>query len=370
MVIPVNVQAKKTRVIEIDILRVLATILVVIGHSAYYQIISEYGAINYDQLMFENAVSDVPFHLVLVDVVRAIYLFHMPVFFMISGAAFRGSMGGRRPSGNWIEFKNLLVNKTKRCLIPFATVSLLYSVPLKLLGGYFKGRTATQVFGDIFKGQLLLLGNNYLWYLWALFLITLLVWLVERFLPIHDFFKIILFVIISQLRHSLGWPQTYQAMENCIFFYLGYLWFSYAKEWKAWFLQRRFIGGVAAIVLGLSCYICLHGTDPLLFEPSRSIAIVSSTILLYWFALILMEHCNIRKFEVWRILENSTFALYLYTDPLNYLILYATTSLFGITFLGTDYGAFILFSLRTLGVSLAAIGIATFLKRRNIPYLS
>lgn len=53
---------KRNRLYYIDILKVFACILVEVGHSAYYQMMANFGGINYDQIMALNNISDTKFH--------------------------------------------------------------------------------------------------------------------------------------------------------------------------------------------------------------------------------------------------------------------------------------------------------------------
>lgn len=64
---------KSSRIAELDILRLFCVILVVIGHSGFYQIVSPYGGINYDILIAQAFVPETFFHLLLCNVIDIIY---------------------------------------------------------------------------------------------------------------------------------------------------------------------------------------------------------------------------------------------------------------------------------------------------------
>lgn len=94
-----------------------------------------------------------------------IYIFHMPLFIALSGALYKKSLD----KGRYSTFVELLNKKSKSLLIPFGAVTVLYSVPIKFISGYFN--QSNDIVKDIFVGQILIQGNTHLWYLLTLFAI-------------------------------------------------------------------------------------------------------------------------------------------------------------------------------------------------------
>lgn len=72
----------KKNIVEYDILRVFALLLVVIGHCDYYDIETDYGG------MYSNfdSINQPILSYVLYMLTRCIYTFHMPLFMALSGA--------------------------------------------------------------------------------------------------------------------------------------------------------------------------------------------------------------------------------------------------------------------------------------------
>lgn len=60
---------------------------------------------------------------------------------------------------------------------------------------------------------------------------------------------------------------------------------------------------------------------------------------------------------------------YIYTDPLNYLILYISVNCFGLTSLTTEFGSLLVYLTRTVETMLVAYGICKFFERHHIKYL-
>lgn len=138
----------------LDYLRAFLIILVVFGHSLQYGLGVEYRS------FCDNIV------------VKAIYSFHMPLFMMISGYLFGFTV--KRHS-----FKEILINKTKSLLIPVA----VWSIPITFID-IIKYDSQRMNPWDFFKTYL----SEFLgafWFLWAVFLCSVTVLLVNKFLKDH-----------------------------------------------------------------------------------------------------------------------------------------------------------------------------------------
>ncbi|MFH2128081.1 MAG: acyltransferase [Pseudomonadota bacterium] len=107
---------------QLDIIKGLAITLVVAGH-----------------VLNRSPWPDPHLSLVAGWLVRLIYSFHIPLFFMLSGALF-GGLGGRTPMG-------YIARRFLRLMLPFGVYALLYHLV------FFPGQ------GDVWSG----LGHLYLW---------------------------------------------------------------------------------------------------------------------------------------------------------------------------------------------------------------
>ncbi|HGY9734265.1 TPA: acyltransferase family protein, partial [Streptococcus pneumoniae] len=118
---------------EYDILKIMAIILVVLSHSAYYKISSNYGGMDYQQYL--NSHSAFTLYKILGKFMEIIYYFHMPLFMAISGVFFSIQIKKDR----WNKIEKLLTSKFKRLILPFFVFTLLYSLPLKYISNYYNG---------------------------------------------------------------------------------------------------------------------------------------------------------------------------------------------------------------------------------------
>lgn len=174
---------------EYNIIRVFATLLVVIGHSGYISPMTKYGGISMGEY-------SVPVAQTAIDMlIRLIYTFHMPLFFSLSGALFYRKIA----NDGYKNAKDLIYNKTKRLLIPFILCTLLWVIPLKAVAGYWSH--SYNVFHDIIEGQILLLGNTHMWFLWVLFVITLLSYLLRNEEIIRIIVAIVMFIIGGAMKY-------------------------------------------------------------------------------------------------------------------------------------------------------------------------
>mgnify|MGYP001028896520 FL=1 len=123
----------KKHINDYDLLRIVATFLVVIGHSAYLSITVENGGVNYQ--LPENIAPAYTSWILNVDRYLSgwVYGFHMPLFFILSGAVYGISKN--------CSFDMLCKKKIKRLLIPYYIYSLGFMMPVKYLGNFYNSST-------------------------------------------------------------------------------------------------------------------------------------------------------------------------------------------------------------------------------------
>lgn len=129
---------------EYDLLKVFATLLVVIGHVT----------IRYNSTSYPTSNTIIP-----QIITQVIYLFHMPLFMALSGAIYR--LGEVK----YKQFTSFVKSKVKRLIVPYFFVGLFFLVPSICL---FQVQNSNEIFKTIWQ---LLLGQDcrHLWYLLALF---------------------------------------------------------------------------------------------------------------------------------------------------------------------------------------------------------
>lgn len=355
---------------EIDVMRFIAVILVVVGHSAAYQCVNEYENINYDLRMLQNNITDTVIHHDICRLSETIYLFHMPLFFAISGATFAASMLAKK-DGHYLRYPtvvSLIKEKGKKLLIPYIIVTLFWDIPLKYWGGVYNNcETKTEFYNNAIQGQLLLKGNSYLWFLIALFNVFLIVYLLEKYIK-NSVLNVYILVLIHFMKYGFSNNFTYTAMDNALYFYIGYTWITYREKYNTMVRKNKYIIWISSLTLILIEYIKNIWRIPNLDELLRYWGIGTGMVLIYSVALKLTE-LNFDTWKIVKIINGASFGIFLYAEPINYFMLRKYIDVFSISILGSEVGAFFLFLLRTLGVTVGAMIIVKTLKKVNLKIL-
>lgn len=116
------------RVIVFIWLRLFATKYVVIGHSTYLNMQSIYGGVEYQLPDWVNSMYNSEFLIWFRQLPQWIYGFHMPLFFMLSGATL-ALMPIR-------AFDEVLCSEAKRLLPPTLSFTA-FMLPIKRLGNIY-----------------------------------------------------------------------------------------------------------------------------------------------------------------------------------------------------------------------------------------
>ena len=207
---------KKKRILEIDLIKGIAIILMVFGHLIYF--------------IKPNILSKILFD--------SIYVFHMPIFFWISGYLFKP------------EF--IILDKINRILIPLIFFSIPHIVK-HILTFYW----SKNMFDNFLYECVNVLGGGYYWYLSYL----LIYYLISRFFCknlrgcIFIILLILLTVIISDMSNYES--KILWCLYNYLFFLGGYICNALYKE--NIFYRRISIYKVIGCFLGcvflIMCYL-------------------------------------------------------------------------------------------------------------------
>ena len=193
---------------EYNIIRVVATLLVVIGHAGYISPMTEYGGVSFGEY-------SIPVAQKIIDLgVRLIYSFHMPLFFALSGSLFYLNV----ESNKFNNLIDVLSVKAKRLLIPYVFCTLFWVIPIKALSGYWSN--SASLLKDIIFGQLFLYGNSHLWFLWVLFIVTVITWMFRK----NEIVRLLIALFSFCCGCILDVPQfgISRILLNLIWFELGY----------------------------------------------------------------------------------------------------------------------------------------------------
>ena len=309
---------KKT-IQEYNILKFIAIILVVLSHSTYYKITSNYGGVDYQSLIDDN------FSLLLYksfDKIREVlYYFHMPMFMALSGSFYYIQVKNNK----WIAINVLLKNKMKRLLFPFIIFSVLYTLPLKYLSNYFVDIS----FSRAFIGQIFLLGNSHLWYLYALFVIFLIAYYILK--KEVNIFNYLIVYVIHVISFLVKFTLISAPLQFLLWFSLGFLFESKRVEWNKKLLKYKsttFFIGVLFIILVL-IYNIIKGDFRLISKFLLDIIALTGSIFVYNIAYLLSKFSKLEDNKFYNLVVVNGLGIYIFSDTLNYLILYIIYTISG-----------------------------------------
>lgn len=341
-----NVVDKNGRVVVYDYLRLFATILVVIGHSAYLHIETQFGGVDYTLPTDISRTYNFIFLVFMRDGLSGwVYGFHMPLFFMLSGAvlALKPILG----------FDNVVKGKIKRLLIPYYLCGCFFMLPLKRLGNFYTNDTLPLAYNSFLGGG----ESGHLWFLPALF------------------WCILCFVLLIKLKRKFKFESTWILLGFAGTIHLTYT-----------FLPFDILG----LKTGLS-YI-LYFAIGYIFECERKKDRSIRQIIIWTMIVIIIECMNVRWYFlnsfwtiivgcyfIWllsqictyffpnaletgigKIIMDNLFNVYLFHDPLEYIVLRLS---WHFDILNNTVGVFVYSLGRTIFVFLCSIVIGVILNK-------
>ena len=338
--------------IEYNILKVITILLVLVSHSTYYTIVTNFGGINYEQWLLN--VNSVLLFKFLDKFREVIYYFHMPLFMAISGAFFQIQIHKNK----WKDLNSLLHAKFKRLMIPFFVFTLLYTIPVKYISNYF---VQTNVVNAII-GQLFLLGNSHLWYLYALFVIFILAYYVlQRY---SGFWILVFLFLLHLISNKIELTLIKAPIQFLFYFAMGFM-FESKREVYNKFLdsKRRFliflvIGFVVLILFnfGIKKYSILF--SKIIIE----ILAIYGSLLTYTISYYLSKSTTLVNTKIYQLILVNGLGIYIFSDTLNYLILYCAYIVGG-DFMFTSYGIILMVIIRFIGTLWLGIGLTILFKK-------
>ena len=342
----------KRTIEEYNILKFFAIILVVLSHSTYYIITSNFGGINY--LDFINDNTAMILHNILEKIVQIIYYFHMPMFMALSGTFYYLQV----KNSKWISFNMLYKNKIKRLLIPFIIFSVLYTLPLKYFSNYFENITLIRAF----SGQVFLLGNSHLWYLYALFVVFLLAYYILR-IEINIFTYVILY-FAHLISYKITLALISAPLQYLFCFSLGFLFESKREKWNNRILKNNWI----TILLGFSfiifvlVYHYIKGEYRLVSKFLLDILAILGSLFVYNISFLMSKYTTIENSKFYKLIVLNGLGIYIFSDTLNYFILHITY-LFGGDFMFSPIGIVSLVIIRFIVTLFGGLLITVIFKK-------
>ena len=358
------------RIKKWDILRILLVIMVVLGHSTYLKIDTNFGGIDYLQYLEESDNFPTKFYSVVENITNSIYLFHMPVFIFLSGVMFKRALDNRK----YDKFKYLVKDKFLKLIVPLIFVWTIWNIPIKYFSNYYQGISTLDMYI-----QIIFSSNVYLWFLEALFFSFLINWFIVKKVKsrlIQNILVIVMFIygcileLIVGKNMPLGNPLYYQ-----LWLYIGINWDSIQSKLDKFVLTKYiflFIDAVLiasnVIIYNLKIFMDLDEVMQILIILSKFIIPFISIYLLSKLSEFIEKVINIKDNTIKEI-SKYLFGIYLYAEPLNYLVLKIYYDIFGKYIFVSEIGSMILYFSRIGFSVLIAMIVVKILERYKLKYL-
>ena len=334
--------ANKNRINEYSVLRVLAMILVVIGHCQIFYI----GNIQFD-------IPKTTMYYIFEIIVEIIYKFHMPLFFFLSGAIYFVSTNYRN---KYNTLKELIVSKFKRLIIPYFAVSFFMLIPMRALIGVYNN---SNILKGITKDILLFHDPAHLWFLPVLFTVFVLFYIIAK-LSRRPF--IIYLIVAAVYIAALKIPDRYDlSLRYLLWFTFGYAFESVRIKYNQFLKGKNIALSITLIIIFAALFVVK--TESVMINLAMSNILTASGILItYNIALCLSNSNKFMSLRVFGILNKYNFDIYLYHDIFNYIILFILQS-FGLLVLFNTAPAYLLLMLiKTVGVTVLSVLLAILCK--------
>ncbi|HHG8391947.1 TPA: acyltransferase family protein [Streptococcus pneumoniae] len=320
---------------EYDILKIMAIILVVLSHSAYYKISSNYGGMDYQQYL--NSHSAFTLYKILGKFMEIIYYFHMPLFMAILGVFFSIQIKKDR----WNKIEKLLTSKFKRLILPFFVFTLLYSLPLKYISNYYNGVS----FWRAITGQFLLLGNSHLWYLYALFIIFIIsFYCLRRDTSIFVYLSLYIIHVLSFLIHI---TLVSAPLQFLFWFSMGFLFESKRRKYNIFLENHKWISLLFFVLfIFLVVLNFLFKSDfKVLSRFFVDLLAILGSLICYNISYFLSNKTKILDSKLLNLILINGLGIYIFSDTLNYFIL-SISYFVSDRFMFTSFGIIIIFLIR------------------------
>lgn len=275
---------------------------------------------------------------VLTYITNFIYGFHMPLFFMMSGAIF------------WLCFKDknkyqkklpFIIKKFKRLMVPYFFIGII-CLPFVMI---ITKITSQNYFQYVFNGIILAKNSRHLWYLLYLF-----IFFIEFIcLSKKKINKIITFCIYSFLCliiYKFNIPYISDILYWSIYFYMGIIAHTYYDKLS----KINFL--ILLILLAIYSTLVYFDFHPILLKLFGSILFFS-----------LFQKINIIKFipsKLYSIISENSMGIYLFHPLILYLIFY---------YFGIKISALILLPMSILTSLLLSIILTEIFKKLNLSFL-
>ena len=281
--------------LKYNFIKTIVCILVVIGH-----VIRMYT----DQGLLHPCISSD----FLGGLSKFIYYFHMPLFFVITGAVYGLCIDDL---GKYTDNKKFVKTKFLRLMIPYLCFGLFYVAPIMVLFKF----TDLSYWEYCFKFLLLGYGSRHLWFLIALFFIFMFFMLAKKIIAkFHPAINILLFIIMYYASNLLGSVPS-NILGNILFFYIGYLINKYFEKIYTFIIKNK----ISTIFFTL-LYIVLFYLSGKIYITNLFISIVG--IFMALSLLLIIPEKIYKENKIYKHIKQNSMGIFLFHPIIIYVLFY------------------------------------------------
>lgn len=276
--------------------------------------------------------------------------------------------------GGYKSFTELVKDKSKKLLIPFITVLLLYAVPVKALSGFYS--KSDNFIKDIFIDEVLIQKNFYLWYLPTLFFIFLINYVLEKKMHIKMQYKLAVMLASSCIYSFISINALSLIARFIIWFYMGYCFENLRERINDFVSLHRtkyiILSGAFFILISLAYFIIPNPAGVDIYSAIKLVLKPVCAILGCMFAYnvcLSLSLTSLVDLKIFKTLRSNTFGMYLYSDPWNYVVLAALVHLLGSAVFVTNWGSAIMYFSRIIVTGGVSLVISMALKKTKVRYI-
>lgn len=328
----------KTRLVVYDWLRLIATIWVVIGHSAYISMTTTYGGVSYTLPENLSATYNGGILTFCRNLTSYAYSFHMPLFFMLSGAVL-----ALKPLASFDKF---VKSKIKRLIIPYYIYGLLFMFPIKYFANFYDKDGLKQAVTVFLNGG----DSGHLWFLPALFWCMIIFVVIKKIIAKKTdsvYLPLLISGLISLTYTNLPIDvlQLKIGLSYIFWFALGYTFENERRKNESWNFRTTLVLYAIFTMIEIIVFRC-----NILNVFFLNLCGSFQTYLLVDILTRIFKKIPVTK--AWEIANRNLFYIYLFHDPLEYIVL---KIFFSNNLLVYNWGCYLYVFSRSIGVFLASL---------------
>lgn len=286
---------------EYNAAKTISMLLVVFGHAQVFS--------------FGHAVWLFPmnvFRTQLDSAISFLYCFHVHLFFFVSGALFK-TTEKTQISSNVISF---VEKKAIRLLVPYFACFIFLLLPVRVLVGYYPANLLVSI-KQVFCELIGFGDNGHLWFLPTLFIDYVLFYCIGRICNRRTIGILSSVIALYSLSYII--PDRFDTS-------IRYLWWFMAGYFFDMICYER-LTRVKSNVLFSTSIVCLSGAYLLYnagkkIQDMRAFPLTMLVTLLGLFGIVFLAYiCARRQAQLLSFLEENSYSIYLFHDPVNYLFL-------------------------------------------------